>query len=147
MSDNRKRILELLDAKKISVEEAMKLLQAVERGDEGAPDALRINGRSIKYLRVLIDSPRGFKDEHGQRGEGPGKVNIRVPVGLIRAGMRFTSLLPREASDEIENALKQKGVSLNIKNIKEEDIDELLDALSELEIEVDSGEKIRVFAE
>ena len=144
MSENRQKILEMLDAKKISVEEAMKLLDAVEKSGEGA--APRPDGRSIKYLRVLIDSPHGHTDEHGHH-MGPGKVNVRVPVALIRAGMKFTSLIPTEASDQIEGELKKKGVSLNLKNLKDLDVDELIQALSELEVDVDSGDKIRVFAE
>lgn len=141
MSDNRTRILELLDAKKISVEEATRLLEALERPEKTDTDAFRLGSRSIKYLRVLVDSP------HGHHGEGPGKVNIRVPVSLIRAGMKFTSLLPKEASTQIEDALKDKGIDFNLKNIKDEDVDELIKALTELEIDVDSGDKIRVFAE
>ena len=145
MPENRQKILEMLDAKKISVEEAMKLLDAVERPGSG-PGSPPASGRAIKYLRVLVDSPQGHTDEHG-RHHGPGKVNIRVPVALIRAGMKFTSLLPREASDQIESELKKKGVSFNIKNIKDEDIEDLIQALAELEVDVDSGEKVRVFAE
>jgi hypothetical protein len=146
MPDNRQKILEMLDAKKISVEEAMKLLDAVER-PAGGTGAAKPDGRSIKYLRVLVDSPHGFKDEHGYRGEGPAKVNIRVPVGLIRAGMKFTALLPKEASDQIDARLKEKGVSFNLRNIKDEDIEELIQALAELEVDVDGGDKVRVFAE
>ena len=136
----------MLDAKKITVDEAMKLLEAVEKG-ESNPSETKSAGRSIKYLRVLVDSPRGFKDEHGNRGEGPGKVNVRVPVALIRAGMKFTALLPKEASEQIDAELKKKGISFNIHNIKDEDIEELIQALSELEVDVDGGDKVRVFAE
>ncbi len=146
MSDNRKRILDMLDAKKITVDEAMKLLDAVEKGDMASCET-KPAGRPIKYLRVLVDSPHGFKDEHGNRGEGPGKVNVRVPVALIRAGMKFTALLPKEASDQIDAKLKEKGVNFNIRNIKDEDIEELIQALSELEVDVDGGDKVRVFAE
>ena len=146
MSENRKRILDMLDAKKITVDEAMKLLDAVERTDASSPETKPAR-RNIKYLRVLVDSPHGFKDEHGNRSEGPAKVNVRVPVALIRAGMKFTALIPKEASDQIDAKLKEKGVSFNIRNIKDEDIEELIQALSELEVDVDGGDKVRVFAE
>jgi hypothetical protein len=99
-------------------------------------------GRKIKYLRVLIDSP------HGHHGDKPEKVNVRVPVSLIRAGMKFTSLIPREAGDKVEEELRCRGINLNIKNIKDEDIDDLIEALSELEVDIDGGDgKVRVFAE
>jgi len=147
MSDNRKKILEMLDSKKISVDEAMKLLGAIDRGDKSAPESAiekiadRL-GRKIKYLRVLVDNP------HPQHGEAPERVNVRVPVSLIRAGMKFTSLIPREAGDKVEQALRDKGINFNIKNIKDEDIDDLIEALAELEVDIDGGEgKVRVFAE
>jgi hypothetical protein len=148
MSDNRKKILEMLDAKKITVDEATKLLSALDRSNsapsEGQPLEQLVNrvGRKIKYLRVLIDNPSSH------HGEGPEKVNVRVPVSLIRAGMKFTSLIPREAGDKVEEHLRSRGINLNIKNIKDEDIDELIEALAELEVDIDGGDgKVRVFAE
>ena len=145
MSDNKQKILEMLDAKKISVEEAMKLLEAVDRPENTASGTPRPAGRTIKYLRVLVDSPHGQRDQFGR--ECPAKVNIRVPVALIRAGMKFKSLLPTEASDKIDRALREKGIDINLKNIKDEDIEQLIQALSEIEVDVDSGDKVRVFAE
>ena len=139
MSDNRKRILEMLEAGKISTDEAMKLLSALENNEEGGKVDLK---KKIRYLRVLVDSP------HGHDGEGPGKVNVRIPVSLIRAGMKFTSLLPEDASRKVEEALSTKGFNVNLKNIKEEDIEELIEALRELEVDVDDGKaKVRVYAE
>jgi hypothetical protein len=148
MTDNRKKILEMLDAKKITVEESMKLLQAVENSDKTPPEAgsaEKLAGmvtRRIKYLRVLVDSPRGH------HGEGAERVNVRVPISLIRAGMKFTSLIPKEAGDKIEEELKAKGINFNIKNIKDEDVDELIEALAELEVDIDGGDgKVKIFAE
>ena len=146
MSDNRKRILDMLDARKITVDEAMKLLDAVEKNENSTAPS-KPDGRTIKYLRVMIDSPQGFKDEHGHRSDGPAKVNVRVPVGLIRAGMKFTALLPKEASDQIDAELKKKGVSFNIRNLKDSDIEELIQALAELEVDIEGGDRVRVFAE
>jgi hypothetical protein len=148
MSDNRKKILEMLDAKKITVDEATKLLSVIDRNGNSSSDGKPIEqvmgraGRKIKYLRVLIDSP------HGHHGDKPERVNVRVPVSLIRAGMKFTSLIPREAGDKVEEELRCRGINLNIKNIKDEDIDALIDALAELEVDIDGGEgKVHVFAE
>jgi hypothetical protein len=145
--DSRKKILEMLDAKKITVDEAMRLLGAVDRGEKPSGNKPievltdRIS-RKIKYLRVLVDSP-------GSRGAGaPERVNVRVPVALIRAGMKFTSLIPHEAGDKIEAELHSRGVNLNLKNIKDEDIDQLIEALAELEVDIDGGDgKVKVFVE
>lgn len=148
MSDNKKKILELLDNKKISVDEAMRLLRAVESGGKssevtgGIGELAKKVGNRIKYLRVIVENPKG------NSMEDPERVNVRVPVSLIRAGMKFTSLIPQEAAAQVEGALKQKGINLNVKNIKDEDIDELIEALAELEVDVDGGDgKVRVFAE
>jgi hypothetical protein len=132
MSENRKRILELLAAGKISVDEAAKLFSAL--GDEKTP-SLEPNtaGGKIKYLRVTVD---GIKSK---RPDAPEKVNIRVPVALIRAGMKFSSLIPKEASEQVDRALCEKGININLKNLKEEDLETLLTALTDLEVEIDDG--------
>ncbi|MEN8615274.1 hypothetical protein ABFB09_08380 [Dehalogenimonas sp. THU2] len=146
MSDNRKKILEMLESKKITVEEAMKLLGAIDRGAMPPSDIPSENlasrlSRKIKYLRVLVDNPDGHNGETG-------RVNVRVPVSLIRAGMKFTSLIPHEAGDQVEQELRKRGININVKNFTDEDIDELIESLAELEVDVDGGQgKVRVFAE
>lgn len=150
MSENKKKILEMLEAGKVSAEEAMQLLSAVEDSEEThyATDAEVISGvkssalKKIKYLRVLIDSPGKAV------GDKTEKVNVRVPVALIRAGMKFTSLIPNDAAGQVEKALHDKGVNFNLKNIKDEDIEDLIEALRELDVDIDGGDgKVRVYAE
>ena len=142
MSDNRKRILDMLEAGKINAEEAMKLLSATENSYGESGEGKLSAFKKIKYLRVMVDNP------HKKGGDRPERVNFRVPVSLIRAGMRFTKLIPRDAACHIEGALHEKGIDFNIKNIKDEDIEELINALRELEVDIDGGEgKVRVYAE
>ncbi len=143
MSDTKKRILDLLEAGKITSEEAMKLLSAIEEGGSRESGESGFSAlKKIKYLRVIVDNPNPKTDN------APGKVNIRVPISLIRAGIKFTSLIPGDAANNVESALRQKGVNLSLKNIKGEDIEDLINALSDLEVDFDNGEgKIRVYAE
>ena len=142
MSDNRKRILDMLEAGKINAEEAMKLLSATENNYDEPVEGKLSAFKKIKYLRVMVDNP------HKKGGDRPEKVNVRVPVSLIRAGMRFTKLIPHDAACHVEGALREKGIDFNIKNIKDEDIEELINALRELEVDIDGGEgKVRVYAE
>jgi len=63
--------------------------------------------------------------------------------------MKFTSLLPPEARDKVTGALHEKGIDFDMRNLKPEEIDELLEALSELEVDVagSDGETVKVFVE
>ena len=147
MADNKKRILEMLAQNKISADEAYQLLSALEfegvaaKGISKAGTAERMKS---KYLRVCIVP--GNEHERGSKGD---RVNVRVPMTLIRAGMKFTSLLPPEARDKVNGALHEKGIDFDMRNLKPEDMDELLEALSELEVDVagSDGETVKVFVE
>lgn len=147
MSDSQKKILEMLADKKISVDEAYKLL-SVLRGEggpgEGPPKPEAPAKGQGKYLRVTVVPGPG--DEEGRRGD---HVNVRVPMSLIRSGMKFTSLLPEEARGKVTGALRDKGIDFDMRNMKPEDLDEFIDALGELEVKVLSGdgEIVKVFVE
>ena len=142
MSDNQRRILDMLAEGKISADEAQKLLAAIgSGGDEtkstGAPP------RSPKYLRVVIQpNPDATKEDDVKR------VNVRVPINLIRAGIKFTSLIPAEASEQVNEALKEKGIDFDVRNLKPEDLEELIEALHDLEVDIQNGqEKVHVYVE
>ena len=144
MNDTRKRILDMLAEKKISTEEADRLLDALDSG-EPTPAPIPVTGAprkgTPKYLRVTVTPAEGA--DHKE------KVNVRVPMSLIRAGIKLTALIPQHAQDKIDEALRDKGVNFDIKSIKKEDLEELIEALADMEVDVDGkqGEKIRVFAE
>ena len=147
MSENQKKILEMLASKKISIDEAQRLLSVLEPGgkaSESTPKAGTAARTKSKYLRVCIMP--GPEHEHGHKGD---RVNVRVPMALIRSGMKLTSLLPLEARDKVTGALREKGIDFDMRNLKPEDLDELLEALSELEVDVVSsdGETVKVFVE
>ncbi|MCL2706776.1 MAG: hypothetical protein FWE97_01220 [Dehalococcoidia bacterium] len=132
MSENKRRVLEMLACGKISVDEAAKLIAALEEqnGSE-APAAHNYASANVRYLRIVVN----YIKNHDK----PEKVNIRVPVSLIRAGMKFSSLIPQEASEHVDNALRQKGIKVNLRNLKDEDLDTLLLALRDLTVDIDDG--------
>lgn len=144
MSDNQKRILDMLAEKKISVDEAQRLLALIEPEKDTETKAPRdTSGRKFdaKYFRIIVDPKAGA--DRGQE-----RVNIRVPIKLIRAGMRLTSLIPAHASDQVNEALREKGIDFDVRNLKEEDFEELVEALHDLEVDVESGkEKVHVYVE
>jgi hypothetical protein len=144
MNDSRKKILDMLAEKKITAEEADQLLEALGTGEPApaaAPSAVEGPKRTWKYLRVTVTP--------GENAERQDKVNVRVPMSLIRAGIKLTSLIPPQAQDKIDEALRDKGINFDIKSIKKEDLEELIEALADMEVNVDShrGKKVRVFVE
>jgi hypothetical protein len=146
MSDNQKKILEMLANKKISVDEAYRLLSAL-KAEPGAPESTggpEVKARpKAKYLRVCVVPGEGH-----QHDEDAELVNIRVPMSLIRSGMKFTSLLPSQARDKVTEALGEKGINLDMRNMKPEDLEEIIEALSDLEVKVVSDKEIvKVFVE
>lgn len=146
MTDNQKKILEMLADKKISTDEAYQLINALggeEGGPKEAPRAPAGTTVKPKYLRVTVMPKEGANPEHADR------VNVRVPMSLVRAGIKLTSLIPGDAMDKVNEALREKGINFDVRNIKQEDIEELINALGELEVDVESGhgEKVKVFVE
>ena len=109
MTDNTKRILELVAEKKISVDEAQRLLDLVEpenMAGNATQDTGDTSKRIPKYLRVVVEPAAGNTLDSGAE-----RVNIRVPVALIRAGMKLTSLIPSPAVEKANEAAK-KATSL-----------------------------------
>jgi len=147
MSENKKKILEMLAAGKISAEEALKLLNAVDAGEGAQEKTRRVESDTKvkpKYLRVTVTPGEGHVDpEHADR------VNVRVPMSLIRAGLKLTSLIPPDALDKANNALREKGINFDVRNIKPEDLEELIAALGDMEVDIEGGrgEKVKVFVE
>jgi hypothetical protein len=135
--ENKKRILEMVAENKITVDEAARLLELVDEPTTGSSAK-----KSPKYLRVTI------KPSAEGGSQNVDRVNIRVPLALVRAGVKLTSLIPDEAAGKVDAALKEKGIGFNLKNIKEGDLEQLIDALSDLEVDIEGGTgKVNVFTE
>jgi hypothetical protein len=144
MNEHRMKVLEMLSAGKISVEEAERLIERLDGSpapdEEGAPSlaealatpaAERRPPKRPKFLRVCVLSEDGDK------------VNVRVPLALVRAGIKMKALLPQHARE----AMEQQGIDLSA--VSGENIEELVEAIAELSVDVDSekGDKVRVFCE
>ena len=144
MNEEKKKILEMLSDGKITVEEATKLLELIE-AEEPGEEALKAEPVSLKkpkYLRVIVEPPEGSVSAREFD-----RVNIRVPMSLIRAGVKFSSLIPHDAANRVDDALKDKGINFSLRNIKDEDIEQLVSALSDFEVNVEGKEMIKIYAE
>jgi hypothetical protein len=153
MSENQKRILQMLAEGKISVEEATRLLALIndeQRSGTGGTTALKEPRPAPKYLYVHVEPKAGHRtDEKGNPCGGKHeKVNIRIPMGLVRAGIKLKALIPPHAVDEINRAMKEKGINFDFRDLKDEYLEELVTALGESEINVDSDEaEVKIRAE
>jgi hypothetical protein len=142
MSKDRHQILNMLAEGKISVDEAERLLAAIGEAPEKTNVKEEVTGKSLpKYLRVVVNA----SGKEGGKGE---QVNIRVPMSLLRAGIKLKSLIPEQAGDKINSALKEKGVNFDFNDINPDSLDELIQALSDLTVDVESGEEnVHIFCE
>lgn len=139
MNENRRQILEMLSAGKITADEAERLLAALDKETQSANGEARSKPKP-KYMRVLVEA----EDED----DGPVKVNIRVPMQLLRAGVRLTSLIPPQAREHVNDAMREQGMDFDLSQLKPENLEELVDQLNDLTVDVDHAHaKVRVFCE
>jgi hypothetical protein len=150
MNEHRRQILEMLAIGKISADEAERLITALENPSSSATSSGSGSSHAIKprpkYLRVVVDS------EDGGGHDGPTKVNVRVPMQLLRAGVRLASLIPAPALRRANDAMQEQGVPIDLTQIKPENLEELVEHLNDLTVDVDQKDantkvKVRVFCE
>ncbi len=135
-NDSHKKILEMLADGKITVDEAAALLSKLQNTDAVEEEVIEtesgeVRKRTPRYLRVVVDSANGDK------------VNVRVPMSLLKTGIKLSALLPGNAAE------KMSSHGFDLSQLSSLDGDELIEALSDLTVDVDSadGDKVRVFTE
>ncbi len=144
MNENRRQILEMLAAGKITADEAERLIAALEKEPAASPGNGAHSGpkASPQFLRVVVEA------EEGKHGTGPAKVNVRVPMQLLRAGVKLASIIPPQARAKVDAALHEKGIGLDLNQIKPENLEELICQLKDLTVDIDDlKNKVRVFCE
>ena len=143
MADDRTRILDLLAAGKVTAEEASRLLDALGSAaakpadaDQSAKQANATPVGLPKFIYVKVISEKGDN------------VNIKIPLSLVRAGLKLTSFIPQPAMEQINKSMGEHGLSVDLLNFKAEDLEELIAALQEMEVNVDAanGDNVRVYA-
>ncbi|GAB2814231.1 hypothetical protein GCM10027176_18510 [Actinoallomurus bryophytorum] len=142
MNEQRRQILQMLSEDKITPDEAERLIDALERQQPESPPGatLRPNPRRPKYLRVMVVDNSG--------GDGPTRVNVRVPLQLLRAGVRLASLIPPQALTKVNAELDKSGVPIDLTQLKPQHIEDLIEQLDDVTVDVDDPEtKVQVFCE
>ncbi|WP_329100967.1 hypothetical protein OG792_19775 [Micromonospora sp. NBC_01699] len=142
MNEQRRQILHMLAEGKITADEAERLIDAVEREQPESPPGAAPRPKSRpRYLRVVLVSEEGS-------GDGPGRINVRVPLQLLRAGVRLTSLIPPQALTQVNTKLHESGVPIDLTQLKPQHIEDLIEQLDDITVDVDQPDvKVQVFCE
>jgi hypothetical protein len=140
MNEDRKRILAMLAEGKITADEAARLIDALDRQELASPAGAEPRAkRRPKYLRVVLED---------NSADAPSHINVRVPLQLLRAGVRLTSLIPPRALTQLNAKLDESGVPVDLTQLRPQDIEELVDQLDDVTVDVDDPtSKIQVFCE
>lgn len=139
MNDERQRILTMVAEGKLSVDEAEKLLAAVERQTSEKTDLSSEISRLTegKFLYVIVNPKEGKSQD---------KVSVKVPFALLKAGLNIAGLIPKEAQEKIQSSMNEHGMSFDLNEINPKNIQEILTALEELTVDVDTEEStVQVF--
>lgn len=112
-SEERLKILQMIQDGKISAEDGAKLLEALNKGAREPGFAFASRGqRDSRYLRVRVTN----------MDSGKTKVSVNLPLSLVDAGMSIASnFAPGIAEADIMDAIRNGMVGKVIDVIDEED--------------------------
>ena len=137
MSDDRRRILEMLENKKISVAEAEQLLSAIS-GTSKSSDTEKSEKPKPRYFRVDISNDGGRTE----------KVHIRIPLIILKSGVKLVSILPPDVSVKLSSALKQKGIDFDLSKLDVENVDKIIESLADVDLQIeDKNDRVRVYCQ
>jgi hypothetical protein len=162
MSEERRRVLDLLSHGKITVDEAEQLLQALasETGPQVAPPHTDGEKPKPRYLRIEVKKARSWPAGHDDErpvGAWPGfvwsgsrnkEINMRVPLALVRSGLRLGAIIPGIAGEKVQARLREQGLDIDLSKLDPATIESMLSELGEMNIDIDSGRaQVRITCE
>ena len=144
MSDDTRRLLDLLAQGKITVDEADQLLRAMSAPiDDARTAAAAANEPSTapRYVRITVH--KTAKDDRRDKD-----VNIRVPIAVVKSGMRLGALIPGFPGDAVSARLRERGIDVDFSKLDTGALENVLKQLGDTNIEVDSGKaQVRISCE
>jgi hypothetical protein len=162
MSEDTRRVLDLLSQGKITVEEADQLLAALKAApdsDAAPPKPDAADSQKPRYLRIAVRKTRSWPGAMaggepeawawpGYVGKAQTKeVNIRVPLSVVRGGMRLGAIVPG-LGDRVTSKLREQGIDLDLAKMDAAQIEALLRDLGDMTIDVDEGRhQVRISCE
>ncbi len=139
MTEQRKKILEMLAAGTVNAEEAERLIAALENNNIEPKTQKQTTKKTPKFLHVKVEHAAEMNCKHQN-------VDIKIPILLLKAGMKLSSMIPESSKNEINAHLNDKGIHLDLNSVDSKDIDTIMSALSESSIDIDTEtEKVRIF--
>jgi hypothetical protein len=140
MKGERKRILGMLAEGKVSADEAAELIDAIEKRDSRPTTDLQAqpNKKKPKFLKIKVTP----KNESGE------KVNIAIPLMLVRAGAKLASIVPGDVAGKVNLKLKDYGLDVDLNKLDADSLDGVLTALCDTSIDVDDEkETVKIYCE
>jgi len=126
-TEERMKILQMIQEGKITAEEGAKLLSALTssaaRNKPSRPGSLSTRRRSTKWMRVRVTDMRS----------GKAKVNVNLPISLLEAGMSIAGHFADDINvDDIMSAISEA--------IEENMTGKIIDV-----VDSDDGEHVEIF--
>ncbi len=121
MKEEKMQILKMIEEGKITSNEGIELLNALEEREEKSIDI-----KEAKWLRVRVNGK-----------DGKQKVNVNIPITLIDIGLKIGT----KYHDDLEDQLGGIDLDEIIRAVKEGAEGKLV------EVEDENGDKIEVFVE
>jgi hypothetical protein len=140
MSEERKKVLEMLAAGKITAEDAEKFLDkltgaAATSSVAAEPPSLGVppthGATKPKYLRIVVDHP------------GHDQVNMRVPLALVGSGKSLLAMMPKQLNER----LAEYGINAGtFTAMTSEDLNQTIREIN-IDVVKNNGKKVRVYCE
>jgi SHOCT-like protein len=133
MSEETRKVLEMLSSGKITVQEAEQLLTAVKVASQNEEKTAE-----PRYFRILVNKPA----RDGKKAEN---VNIKVPITVVRGGLRLSSVFPGllgKKKIQLDN-----GTELDLSKIHYADLEAMIKDIGELTVDVDGDAQVRIRCE
>ncbi len=131
MSAETRKILEMLAEKKITAEEADKLLDKLSSPPSAEAKPEESSAAKPRFMRIVVDRP------------GQDQINVRMPLALMGTGGRMLAVLPPRVNEK----LAELGIDLSAASTM--DAKEWASTLENMNIDIEkgSGKKVKIFCE
>lgn len=144
MSEHTRRVLELVAQGKVTAADAEELLDTL-RNESTNPQSPSGVGDSApdkpRHLRIAVH--KVAKD-----GRPSKDVTIKVPLAILRSGLRLGAVIPGFAREQMHAKLREQGVDIDLAKIDPATIESLLKEMGEVNIDVNGGEQqVRITCE